>query len=189
MKSQYIDEMVLESQMFDNARAGFNVILQKMLRKMIDSDVGKGVINLKFTIELNKSMVENYEKGADGEERVCIKPKFDHKVSSQVSVNDESKGSTDPDVEIRWDAEKNCFVTMPVANTGQKSMFDDDMLGEDVDDEDDGIPKLPGPTNLIGKKTTLQDTLNGEDYFEGYDYDDPDDEDDSDEDDGSEGDS
>lgn len=48
------EEMTLESDTFQAARETFNLMMQKLFRKMEQSDMDEGSIDLKISIELNE---------------------------------------------------------------------------------------------------------------------------------------
>ena len=48
------EEMTLESDTFQAARETFNLMLQKLFKKMEQSDMDEGSIDLKISIELNE---------------------------------------------------------------------------------------------------------------------------------------
>lgn len=51
------EEMTLESDTFQAARETFNLMLQKLFKKMEQSDMDEGSIDLKISIELNEDYV------------------------------------------------------------------------------------------------------------------------------------
>ena len=51
------EEMTLESDTFQAARETFNLMMQKLFRKMEQSDMDEGSIDLKISIELNEDFV------------------------------------------------------------------------------------------------------------------------------------
>lgn len=178
------EELYIEGPIFDMARTNFNTVLQKLMRSIIDADAGEGTITLQVKVSMTKDTVANLDPKIKGESRIVRIPKFDHKVSSSVQVKNEIKGNVCTSNELVWDEEAGCFVLRPVANTDQRSMFDDDfqeaMNSDDVIDAEGTL--LPGPTNLLPDSTenvTMEDFMNGavdddDDPADGYDYDDPD---------------
>ena len=50
------EEMTLESDTFQAARETFNLMMQKLFRKMEQSDMDEGSIDLKIIIRLNVSL-------------------------------------------------------------------------------------------------------------------------------------
>lgn len=121
-----IQELVLEDVTFDEARQNFNRVLQRLFRSMLDSGSSDGSITLKIDVSLTREYIPNNDPDIEGESREIHKPKFDHKVSSTVTVKDELKGNKNPEMELVWDEEKQMYVLAYIANTGQKSIFDKD---------------------------------------------------------------
>lgn len=69
------EEMTLESDTFQAARETFNLMLQKLFKKMEQSDMDEGSIDLKISIELN----EDYVPQDDGTTVRIKKPLIKHK--------------------------------------------------------------------------------------------------------------
>lgn len=121
-----IQELVLEDGTFEEARQNFNRVLQRLFKSMLDSGSSDGSITLKIDVSLTREYIPNNDPDIEGESREIQKPKFDHKVSSTVTVKDELKGNKNPEMELVWDEEKQMYVLAYIANTGQRSIFDKD---------------------------------------------------------------
>lgn len=121
-----IRDLVLEDVTFEEARQNFNRVLQRLFKSMIDSGSTDGSITLKLDISMTEEYIPNYDPEIDGESRRIQKPKFDHKVSSTVTVKDELKGNKNPEMELVWDDEKQMYVLAYISNTEQRSIFDKD---------------------------------------------------------------
>lgn len=78
------EEMTLESDTFQAARETFNLMMQKLFRKMEQSDMDEGSIDLKISIELNEDFVPQ----EDGTTVRIKKPLIKHKISTVVPVKD-----------------------------------------------------------------------------------------------------
>ena len=175
-----INELFIESPIFDMARTNFNTVLQKLMRSIIDADTGEGTITLKVKVSMAKEAIPNYDPAIEAESRIARIPTFDHNVTSSVQVKNEIKGTQNTEMELVWDEEAGCFILKPVANTSQRSMFDDDfqeaMNTEEVVDGDGYM--LPGPTKLLPDSTenvTMSEFMNNPgDGPDDYEYDDPD---------------
>lgn len=76
------EEMTLESDTFQAARETFNLMMQKLFRKMEQSDMDEGSIDLKISIELNEDFVPQ----EDGTTVRIKKPLIKHKISTVVPV-------------------------------------------------------------------------------------------------------
>lgn len=121
-----MQELVIEDVTFEEARQNFNRVLQRLFRSMLDSGSSEGSITLKVDVSLTREFIPNNDPEVEGESREIQKPKFDHKVSSTVTVKDELKGNKNPEMELVWDEEKQMYVLAYIANTGQRSIFDKD---------------------------------------------------------------
>ncbi len=126
MAMDNIKELVLEDATFEGARQNFNRVLQRLFRNMLDSGSSEGSITLKVDVSLQREYIPNNDPDIEGETREIQKPKFDHKVSSTITVKDELKGNNNPEMELIWDEEKQMYVLAYIANTGQRSIFDKD---------------------------------------------------------------
>ena len=83
-------ELVIEDVTFDEARMNFNRVLQRLFKNMVESDSTDGSITLKIDVSLESEYIPNYDPGIEGESRRIQKPKFKHKVSSNITVKQES---------------------------------------------------------------------------------------------------
>ena len=86
-------ELVIEDVTFDEARMNFNRVLQRLFKNMVDSDSTDGSITLKIDVSLENEYIPNYDPDIEGESRRIQKPKFKHKVSSNITVKDELTGN------------------------------------------------------------------------------------------------
>lgn len=76
------EEMTLESDTFQAARETFNLMLQKLFKKMEQSDMDEGSIDLKISIELN----EDYVPQDDGTTVRIKKPLIKHMQKRQSAL-------------------------------------------------------------------------------------------------------
>ena len=93
------EEMTLESDTFQAARETFNLMLQKLFKKMEQSDMDEGSIDLKISIELN----EDYVPQDDGTTVRIKKPLIKHKISTVVPVKDSMDGKRDTGMCLVYD--------------------------------------------------------------------------------------
>lgn len=91
------EEMTLESDTFQAARETFNLMMQKLFRKMEQSDMDEGSIDLKISIELNEDFVPQ----EDGTTVRIKKPLIKHKISTVVPVKDSADGKRDTGMWMR----------------------------------------------------------------------------------------
>jgi hypothetical protein len=182
LMAENIQELVIEDEIFEEARNNFNRVLQRLFRNMIDSGSSDGSITLKIDVGLKREYIPNYDPDVEGESREIQKPNFDHKVSSTVTVKDELKGNKNPEMELIWDEDLQMYVLAYISNTSQRSIFDKDQpwnqdeAGQDVIENDPektwmNVPLLPGeaadegalPGVVADEGALLGDTSNSED--------------------------
>ena len=114
------EEMTLESDTFQTARETFNLMMQKLLKKMEQSDMDEGSIELKISIELKEDFVPR-----ENDTTVIIKkPLIKHKISTVVPVKDSANGKQDIGMELVYDKELMRYVLKHVSTGGQMSIFD-----------------------------------------------------------------
>lgn len=150
-----IQELVIEDKTFEEARMNFNRVLQRLFKNMIDSDSTDGSITLKMDISLMDEYIPNYDPDIEGETRKIQKPKFKHKVSSNITVKDELTGDKNPEMQLVWDEDRQMYVLAYITGTDQRSIFDKDQpwnnprqdgdaLENDPDKKWMDVPLLPG---------------------------------------------
>lgn len=131
-----IQELVIEDATFEEARMNFNRVLQRLFKNMVDSDSTEGSITLKIDVSLESEYIPNYDPNIEGESRKIQKPKFKHKVSSNITVKDELSGNKNPEMQLVWDDERQMYVLAYITGTDQKSIFDKDQPWNQEEDED-----------------------------------------------------
>lgn len=152
-----IKELVIEDATFEEARLNFNRVLQRLFKNMIDSDSTDGSITLKIDVTLMNEYIPNYDPNVEGETRKIQKPKFKHKVSSNITVKDELSGDKNPEMQLVWDEERKMYVLAYITGTDQRSIFDKDQPWnqEEAENQQDSletdpkkkwmnVPMLPG---------------------------------------------
>ena len=152
-----IQELVIEDVTFEEARMNFNRVLQRLFKNMVESDSTDGSITLKIDVSLESEYIPNYDPGIEGESRRIQKPKFKHKVSSNITVKDELTGNKNPEMQLVWDEERQMYVLAYITGTDQRSIFDKDQPWNQEEDEDGhdsletdskkewmNVPLLPG---------------------------------------------
>lgn len=93
---------------------------------MVDSDSTDGSITLKIDVSLESEYIPNYDPDIEGESRKIQKPKFKHKVSSNITVKDELTGNKNPEMQLIWDEERQMYVLAYITETAQRTIFDKD---------------------------------------------------------------
>ena len=142
-----ITELTLESDVFEDARAKFDGVLQKLFKSMLDSKSEEGSITLKIDVEMQTMSVPHFENGEEKEERNIHVPSFSYKVSSQVAVKNEQKGNKNPEMELAFDPDTSTFVLQYINNTTQRSMFDDDFQA--AEELEEGQKVIEGEGRLL----------------------------------------
>jgi len=179
-------ELVIEADTFEKLRRDTNIVLQKALGTMKDKGSMDGKVSIALDIKLVREFIPNYDPDIEGETREILKPKFEHKVSSAINIKNEEKGSTNPEMAMVWDEDKQEYVLTYVNNTDQRTIFDTDfqesmnrpeevvgdaeysetpLLEGEVADES----ALPGPT---ADRYALEDFHDREDKPDDYGYED-----------------
>nr|DAE92158.1 MAG TPA: hypothetical protein [Myoviridae sp. ct5xZ3] len=145
MQEEFIKKMTLDSDIFDQLRTDANFVLQRLIGNMLEKESDEGTMTLKLEISFDNEFIPNYDKNVDGETREIHKPKFKHKITSSVQIKDEKSGNMDSEMELVMD-ENGCYVLKPIANTEQRSLFDDDFQDEKENEteEQDDSTALPG---------------------------------------------
>lgn len=143
-----IQELVIEDVTFEEARMNFNRVLQRLFKNMIDSDSTDGSITLKIDVSLVNEYIPNFDPNVEGESRKIQKPKFKHKVSSNITVKDELSGDKNPEMQLVWDEERQMYVLAYITGTDQRTIFDKDQPWNQEEDEDgqEAIETDPGKT-------------------------------------------
>lgn len=93
---------------------------------MQEKECQEGTLTLKLDVSLAREYVPNYNPNIPGESREIAKPKFSHKVTSQMKVEDMKKGNLDTEMELFLNEETGEYEMRPVADTTQRSIFDAD---------------------------------------------------------------
>lgn len=146
------EEMTLESDTFQAARETFNLMLQKLFKKMEQSDMDEGSIDLKISIELN----EDYVPQDDGTTVRIKKPLIKHKISTVVPVKDSMDGKRDTGMCLVYDENLKRYVLKYVSTGGQMNIFDMEQQAEnDADIVDSETPAIEGqPTYFLPDNQT-----------------------------------
>lgn len=141
------EEMTLESDTFQAARETFNLMMQKLFRKMEQSDMDEGSIDLKISIELNEDFVPQ----EDGTTVRIKKPLIKHKISTVVPVKDSADGKRDTGMCLVYDEKLKRYVLKYVSTGGQMNIFDMEQQAEnDADIVDSETPAIEGqPTYFL----------------------------------------
>lgn len=150
------EEMTLESDTFQAARETFNLMMQKLFRKMEQSDMDEGSIDLKISIELNEDFVPQ----EDGTTVRIKKPLIKHKISTVVPVKDSADGKRDTGMCLVYDEKLKRYVLKYVSTGGQMNIFDMEQQAEnDADIVDSETPAVEGqPTYFLPDNQANEET-------------------------------
>ena len=124
--SDFVKELNFDSDTFGNIKRDMNFVLQRLIGNMQDKDSSDGSMTVKIDVQLVNEWVPNYNPEIEGESRKVSKPKFKHKVTSQVQIKDEKAGNLDTEMELFFNEETGEYEMRPVADTTQRSFFDAD---------------------------------------------------------------
>ena len=148
-------ELELGGEMFEKVREDFDLLFQKLFKKMSDSNSDEGTIDLKLTVTIGEQQVEDADGGV-----VTVKmPTIKHKVSTQVPVKDSVDGTRDVGMALVYDEELKRYVMKYVSLDGQTSIFDEDaQAGFNAKDDDEGpagdeieeVDQIPGENRYLG---------------------------------------
>lgn len=179
-------ELRIEADTFDKLRRDANIVLQRALGTMKEKESMEGKVSITVDIKLVQEYIPNFDPNIEGETRKILKPKFEHKVTSAINIKNEEKGSTNPEMAMVWDEDKQEYVLTYVNNTEQRSMFDSDFqeaMNQPEDSVEDAVFKefpmlegevadesaLPGPT---ADGVSLEDFHSDDVEDDGYGYED-----------------
>lgn len=160
MDNDFVKKLDFDSDTFEEMKKDMNFVLQRLLGNMQEKDTTEGSMTLKIDVSMVKEFIPNYDPEVKGETREVSKPKFKHKVTSAVKINDEKSGNLDNEMELYYDTDTGTYELRYIANTSQRSIFDSDFQEKDNEDgtDDENIiegtaiegkvtPALPGPTD------------------------------------------
>lgn len=116
------EEITLDSNVFEQARQNFDMLLQRLFKKMEQNNSDEGSITLKVDI----NMIDDFIPDEDGKAHPISKPVLKHKITTTVPVKDSFDGKKDTGMELVYDDELKRYVLKYVSAGGQRSIFDED---------------------------------------------------------------
>lgn len=137
------EEMLIEGDMFQEARLNFNLMLQRLFKAIEKNESDEGSITLKVDMMLSR----DYENSEEGMEEVAS-PLIKHKVAISVPVKDSIDGKTRTGMNIVYDEELGKYVLRHTHEGGQRTLFDSD-FEENLKGEGTEGTMLTGPTNEL----------------------------------------
>ena len=124
--NDFVKELNFDSDTFENIKRDMNFVLQRLLGNMQEKGSTDGTMTVKIDVSLVREWVPNYNPEIEAETRMVSKPKFKHKVTSQVQIKDEKSGNLDTEMELFLNEETGEYEMRPVADATQRSIFDAD---------------------------------------------------------------
>lgn len=167
MEIENWQEITIESDCFQEARDNFDVLLQRLLKRMEQNNSDEGSITLKVNINLITDFVSDENGKA---QRIRI-PVLKQNVQSTVPVKDSFDGKQETGMELIYDEKLGRYVLKHVSEGGQRSIFDPD-FADIINGEATVVneqPALPDNPMLIENKES-EGTENGEDGCSGGSY-------------------
>jgi hypothetical protein len=116
-------ELNLNGDTFAALKSDFNRVLKTTLRNMEEKRGHTAEVTLKLKIELEETQVPNHEIVAYEAMRDILIPAFTHKVSSVISIKDETTGMLFGHYELFFDRNAVEYVMRPIED-GQTSIYD-----------------------------------------------------------------
>ena len=107
MNQNYAKALTFDGDTFSEIKNNLNFVLQRLVSNMVGTGANDGQLTLKLDVSFCKSTIENYDAEIDAPER----------------TGDERNDT----MELFFNAETGQYEMRPIANTAQRSMFDDDM--------------------------------------------------------------
>lgn len=86
------DNLTIRSEIFNTLVADFDNILELTLKNMIDKQEDSGEISVKINIELLKGYIPVLDVEDETETRDVVIPKFSHKISSTMKIEEKASG-------------------------------------------------------------------------------------------------
>lgn len=175
--SDFVKELNFDGDTFNDMKRDMNFVLQRLLGNMQEKECQEGTLTLKLDVSLVREYVPNYNPNIPGESREIAKPKFSHKVTSQMKVEDMKKGNLDTEMELFLNEETGEYEMRPVADTTQRSIFDaDESVYDDSTGDNPEDTQFTDETDLDGAgdgteitSGTEEDETDTEDDEYGYD--------------------
>lgn len=138
MNNEYNKTIGINDECFDNMRSDADVILQKLIKDMIEKKSQNGTMTIKIDVTLYDEFINDYDEyGNPYGGHDATKPLFEHKISSVMQIKNDTKGqSYSQYLELQFDEDSKKYILVPIKGSQQMSLFDmqdDDDLIEDKD--------------------------------------------------------
>ena len=155
MKS-YEQNLHITDQAFDSLRASADMMLQKLLKNLVQKGEDEGSLTIKIDVDLLRHEVDNFDPAIEGTKRQMISPKFSFKVSTAMQVKNEDKQNFNAEgLELVLDEVTGEYILRPVSNTSQRSIFDADYREVVEPEKDEEDPEAEKRKAISGKVQKL----------------------------------
>lgn len=132
-------DLTMEGEPFDELRRNFNIIIQRLIKNMSDTESDEAKISIAIDVKLDTEFIPEYKDGKQNGGRDIKKPTFKHKVTSSMTFKDEESGVRNTEMEVVWDDEQHMYVLKPVMGAEQMSI--NDYMKQQAEQQSEKEPK------------------------------------------------
>lgn len=132
-------DLTMEGEPFDELRRNFNIIIQRLIKNMSDTESDEAKISIAIDVKLDTEFIPEYKDGKQNGGRDIKKPTFKHKVTSSMTFKDEESGVRNTEIEVVWDDEQHMYVLKPVMGAEQMSI--NDYMKQQAEQQSEKEPK------------------------------------------------
>lgn len=126
--TEYDQRVTIEGESFMQMRADANVVLQKLLKNMVEKETNEGSLTIKVDVNLVPEWVPiPIEKRIIGgpESRMILRPRFEHKISSTMQIKDNANGEYVSELmELVLNEFTGQYILTPVKDGEQMTIYD-----------------------------------------------------------------
>ena len=132
-------DLTMEGEPFDELRRNFNIIIQRLIKNMSDTESDEAKISIAIDVKLDTEFIPEYKDGKQNGGRDIKKQTFKHKVTSSMTFKDEESGVRNTEMEVVWDDEQHMYVLKPVMGAEQMSI--NDYMKQQAEQQSEKEPK------------------------------------------------
>ena len=132
-------DLTMEGEPFDELRRNFNIIIQRLIKNMSDTESDEAKISIAIDVKLDTEFIPEYKDGKQNGGRDIKKPTFKHKVTSSMTFKDEESGVRNTEMEVVWDDEQHMYALKPVMGAEQMSI--NDYMKQQAEQQSEKEPK------------------------------------------------
>lgn len=132
-------DLTMEGEPFDELRRNFNIIIQRLIKNMSDTESDEAKISIAIDVKLDTEFIPEYKDGKQNGGRDIKKPTFKHKVTSSMTFKDEESVVRNTEMEVVWDDEQHMYVLKPVMGAEQMSI--NDYMKQQAEQQSEKEPK------------------------------------------------